>query len=275
MRSFYARLTSKAKRLIKEYPLEKQLAKIAKLPRYTPGEFNWSGKTFKFPDASSFAWTYDELFKRHIYRFESDAVAPVIIDCGANIGLSVLYFKQLYPKAKVVAFEPDDEIFSYLKSNLETFGLEDVEPIKKGLWKEETVLEFFSEGSDANRIMNTSEEALVNDNHLYTKTTVSTVKLSDFINESVDFLKIDIEGAETDVLLEAKEKLHLVKNIFIEYHSFMDQPQTLDQILKILSASGFRYYVDVPLALSNRPFLNRGSFLSMDLLLNIYAYRLS
>jgi FkbM family methyltransferase len=275
MRSFYERLTSKVKRLVKEYPLEKQLSKIAKLPRYTQGEFNWSGKTFKFPDASSFAWTYEELFKRHIYRFESDAVAPVIIDCGANIGLSALYFKQLYPKARIIAFEPDEEIFGYLKANVETFGLADVELIKKGLWKEETVLEFFSEGSDANRIMNASEKQLVQQNNLFTKTVVPTVKLSNFINETVDFLKIDIEGAETDVLLEVKEKLPLVKNIFIEYHSFVDQPQTLDQILSTLSASGFRYYVDVPLALSNRPFLNRGSFLSIDLLLNIYAYRLS
>jgi FkbM family methyltransferase len=274
MRSFYERLTSKVKRLVKEYPLEKQLSKIAKLPRYTQGEFNWSGKTFRFPDASSFAWTYEELFKRHIYRFESDAVAPVIIDCGANIGLSALYFKQLYPKARIIAFEPDEEIFGYLKANVETFGLADVELIKKGLWKEETVLEFFSEGSDANRIMNASEKQLVQENNLFTKTVVPTVKLSNFINETVDFLKIDIEGAETDVLLEVKEKLPLVKNIFIEYHSFVDQPQTLDQILSTLSASGFRYYMDVPLALSNRPFLNRGSFLSIDLLLNIYAYRL-
>jgi FkbM family methyltransferase len=274
MKDFYRRFKSKLKKLVKNDPFERQLLKAAKLPRYTKGEIDWSGRSFKFIDSNSFTWIYDEVFKRHIYRFESDVESPVIIDCGANIGVSIIYFKKLYPKAKVTAFEPDNQVFDYLNFNVKSFNLEDVKLINKGLWKEETELVFFSEGADANRIMSDNEK-LIKDNNQYHKTTIKTVKLSEYIRESVDFLKIDIEGAETDVILEAKDKLHLVRNIFIEYHSFVDRPQTLNEILDVLSETGFRYYMDIPVSLTNQPFVHRGSFLSMDLLVNIYAYRTS
>lgn len=273
MKGLYRRLKSKVKAFIKRNPIDRQISKIAKLPRYTKGEIDWSGKTFKFIDANSFVWTYDELFKRHLYRFKSDIESPIIIDCGANIGLSIVYFKQLYPQARIIAFEPDEEVFDYLKFNVKSLNLEKVELINKGLWKEEAELSFFSEGADGNRIME-NDQKILEQKASYKKIIVKTVKLSDYIQEDIDFLKIDIEGAETDVLLEAKDKLHFVRNIFIEYHSFIDQPQTLNQILNLLSEKGFRYYMDIPVSLTNQPFLeNKGSFLSMDLLVNIYAYR--
>src|SRR5688500_10055596 len=53
-----------------------------------------------------------EIFVREIYRFETDIRNPVIIDCGSNIGLSVLYFHKSYPGARILAFEPDAGNFS-------------------------------------------------------------------------------------------------------------------------------------------------------------------
>ena len=49
--------------------------------------------------------TYEELFLDEIYRFQTNNEKPVIIDCGANIGLSSLYFKSIYPNAILHAFE--------------------------------------------------------------------------------------------------------------------------------------------------------------------------
>ncbi len=272
MKDLYRKIKSKVKNFMNIDPFERELIKVQKLPRYTKGEINWSGKMLKYIDANSFAWTYDELFKRHIYRFESNVESPLIIDCGANIGLSIIYFKELYPNARIIAFEPDDQVFDYLDFNIKSFDFDKVELIKKGLWKEETELVFLSEGADGNRIMNNDEKLLL-ENKKYKKNSIFTTKLSNYIQENVDFLKIDIEGAETDVLLEANDKLHLVSNIFIEYHSFVNQPQRLNEILDILSKKGFKYYMDIPVSLTDQPFLHRGSFLSMDLLVNIYAYR--
>ena len=41
-----------------------------------------------------------------------------VIDCGANIGMSITYFKRLYPKSKIIGFEPDPKIFETLKKNI-------------------------------------------------------------------------------------------------------------------------------------------------------------
>src|SRR4051794_24416776 len=68
-----------------------------------------------------------DLFDNHIYGFRSEESAPRILDLGGNIGMSVIYFKDLYPAATIVALEPDPAIFPYLEENLRLNGLEGVE----------------------------------------------------------------------------------------------------------------------------------------------------
>lgn len=51
------------------------------------------------------------------------------------------------------------------------------------------------------------------------KISVKTTKLSKYINKKVDLLKIDIEGSEQKVLEEIKNKLHMIKQIVMEFHS--------------------------------------------------------
>ena len=60
--------------------------------------------------------TYQEIFVEEIYKFESNKSHPVIFDCGANIGISTIYFKTIYPNAIVHAFEPDANLFEILPS---------------------------------------------------------------------------------------------------------------------------------------------------------------
>ncbi len=87
-------------------------------------------------------------------------------------------------------------------------------------------------------------------------------------------LKIDIEGAETDVLIDCADALAHVRNLFIEYHAYVGHPQTLGLIVRLLETQGFRYYIDSN-QLRVRPLVNhryRGNDL-MDLQLNIFAYR--
>ena len=97
-------------------------------------------------------------------------------------------------------------------------------------------------------------------------------RLRDLLDREVDMLKLDIEGAETEVLRDCAAELHCVKNLFVEYHSYLNQPQTIDEILGILKASGFRVYVESDQQL-RQPFLWRPIQLGMDLRLNIFAYR--
>ncbi|EEP6084730.1 FkbM family methyltransferase [Salmonella enterica] len=68
---------------------------------------------------------------------------PVIVDCGANIGTSVLHFLGEYPQARVVALEPAPDNFALLELN--TRGL-DVELIPKGVSSSEGMMELVDTG---------------------------------------------------------------------------------------------------------------------------------
>ncbi len=127
------------------------------------------------------------------------------------------------------------------------------------------VTKFFSEGADGNRI------ALKEDKKNITE--IKTTRLIHYLDNPIDFLKIDIEGAEYCVLQDCKDALGKVQNLFVEYHSFVNQEQKLDEILKILKKAGFRYYINQSGTSLHSPFIQKKSDLSMDLQLNIFAYK--
>jgi hypothetical protein len=62
---------------------------------------------------------YREIFERQEYCFRAESEVPVILD-----GMASLYFKWLYPKARVRAFEPDPATFDLLKQNIGRNGLD-------------------------------------------------------------------------------------------------------------------------------------------------------
>ena len=244
--------------------LDNEIKRIEGLPRYVATTVNFNGKKLEILDIASFEFIKKELFENNIYKFTTTTDRPYIIDCGANIGLSIIYFKELFPNSEIVAFEPDDKIFLTLSTNLKTFGYSDIKLIKKALWNEETVLRFFSEGADGGRIASIENENVIE---------VKTVSLRPYLTKQVDFLKIDIEGAETVVLEDCKDLLQNVKKIFVEYHSFIDKPQELNVLIEILSKSGFRIYISSPGLTSANPFMKINTYSGMDMQLNIYGIR--
>lgn len=245
----------------------RELTRIGKIPRYSYFTTNiLGGRQITGIDSSSFVFTYNEIFKKEIYRFNSESQSPHIIDCGANIGLSIIYFKRLYPESTITAFEADKKIYDVLTKNIKSFGFKEVNILNNAVWNEETTLDFFSEGADGGRIVTSETEQK-------TLNKVNAVRLKNYLrNIKVDLLKIDIEGAETTVLLDCKDVLSNVENIMVEYHSFDDRPQTLHEILTCLNNTGFRVHV-IPVGYSAQPFVKRHSYLGIDMQFNIFAYR--
>lgn len=245
---------------------EAERRKIASLPRYTVDVINFLNKKLKIVDNASFLFIEKEVFHSNIYQFKTDSAIPFIIDCGANIGLSVIYFKQLYPQANLLAFEPDKKIFEALEFNCRSFNLTNVELQCKACWNSETTLEFLSEGADGGRTAQVQD-----DKENIVK--VDTIRLRDYIDRPVDFLKIDIEGAEFTVLNDIADKLHYVHNLFVEYHSFIDKEQYLPEIITLLKNAGFRLYISSPGLCSVNPLMHLNTYAGMDGQLNIYACR--
>jgi FkbM family methyltransferase len=236
---------------------------LFKAPRYVVRTEDLAGEPFQIPDGISFYYGYREIFQDEIYRFNAASRVPRIIDCGSHCGLSIVYFKQLYPDARIVAIEADPQIFDLLTLNVRQFRFADVTLVNKAIALEPGEVTFHREGANAGRI-----HALADAKETIT---VPTLPLDDLLTEPVDLLKIDIEGVETEVLC-ASRRLGNVAQLIVEYHSFADSSQSLHQLLKKLSDHGFRYKVQTQFC-PRRPLVDDDCHLGMDLQLNIYAKR--
>ncbi len=241
-------------------------SKLKKYERYQECEVKVDQWNLLAPDAASFLSAYKEIFLELIYKFKTNTECPKILDLGANIGLSVLFFKDLYPEAEIIALEADPKIFSYLKNNIDRVGYRDVKLINKAVWHENTTLSFSSEGADAGQIGTCVDNV---DNIIE----VEAIDISELLqNNQFDFIKMDIEGAEDFVIPRCQGLLDSVKYFFIEYHSKVAQKQSLNEILSFLSQEGFRIYMENPCE-QPTPFLGLSSYLGFDFQMNIYAWK--
>ena len=222
-------------------------------------------KWFYYHHGLAFFETYKEIFHEGIYDFKPQSSKPLIIDCGANMGLSVLYFSKNHPDAKIIAFEPDEQIVPFLRKNICSQELGNVHLIQKAVWIEESVLDFYTDNGMGGRIGTKYQEQ--------PPKRIRSVKLRDYLNQPVDMLKMDIEGAEYSVLNDCEDKLNNINHIFVEYHSFHDEEQHLEDILLLLKKNGFRYHLKKSFS-RRRPFLDKGLVCEKyDMAINIFAYK--
>lgn len=145
----------------------------------------------------------------------------VCLDIGANIGVMSLAMSALVPQGKVFAFEALPQNFAHLQHNLSINGIANVEPLNVAIYDKNGTLSFdyvaeFAGGSFAS-------ETGVHD-HRSQHTEVTCVTLDDWVTQNslgkLDFVKMDIEGAEVRALAGAQKMLRTFKpNLIIECNS--------------------------------------------------------
>jgi len=200
------------------------------------------GFRLECPEYGALAFLFEEIFLRRDYEFTAAIERPLIFDCGSNIGMSVAYFKRLYPEARVVAFEPCKESFDVLSRNVQANRWGGIELHNVALHRAEQPVEFFVSPTSPTSLTNCSGAGQV----AGTARMVPGVPLSKFISEPVDFLKMDIEGAEAEVLEELAEsgRMPLVREMVVEYHHHTDRSEDrLSRTLRLLEENGFGYQI--------------------------------
>jgi FkbM family methyltransferase len=219
---------------------------------------------FLYKRPYEFLHTYRELFEDEIYKFSSTNQAPLIVDCGANIGLSVLYFKSLFPMARVIAYEPDENNFSVLKENIRINNYSDVDCRQAAVWVHNGAVSFQADGSQGSQIITGESGNTI---------PLKAERLADLIRDKqIDFLKIDIEGAEAEVIADCDPYLANVRNLFVEYHGRADETQKLAKLLAVLDHH-FKVYIKLAADNLSLPFVQRKTGYSFDVQLNIFCYR--
>lgn len=202
-------------------------------PRFEPGSITLPFGLVDYADIASLEAQYFAIFVSREYAFQTDNKVPAIIDCGGNIGLSALWFKMNYPEADITVFEPGPDLFALLKTNLDRYQLGDVQAEQAAVWNQETTLHLGNDRADGGF---TSTEA-GSDNR-----PIQAVRLADRITAPVDLLKMDIEGAEFEVMQDLAKtgKLKFIGNIAGELHAGPDDTNKVGELLTALHQAGFK-----------------------------------
>lgn len=190
--------------------------------------------TIEYPDQAEFDTLVQEIFKLHTYYADLPTNTPTILDAGAHIGLSTLYLHHMYPNAHFVCIEPDPKNIVFLRKNLAANMSDDqytIIPAALSAHAEEKSTTLYQ-----SKVYGVFSSLISNGwTHGWDSSPiqVETVLLSSLLQKKVDLLKMDIEGSEIGVLLQAGSNLSNISSVVMEFHETPQHPLT--QIQKLLT----------------------------------------
>jgi len=201
---------------------------------------------FYFPSLPYFEGLFTEIFFKETY-FLAPTPKPIqAIDCGANIGVSLLYIKLRAPHAHVLCFEPNPDARKVLEQNIaiNKWG-SGVQVFPFALGKEKSTAVFYVDDEPTSSGGGVADYRKDKGRKLNSYQ-VDVDILSRYITSTVDFLKMDIEGSEFVVLeeLAAEGKLRSITSLQLEYHyipKYFTRP--LSEMLALFESEGFHTFV--------------------------------
>lgn len=155
----------------------------------------------RFPQKDRLQATYERMLR--------EGRQPLIVDAGANIGMSALWYAKTYPKAKVFAIEPDRDNFQLLVENTRAYEGRII-PFCGGVWPHCTHLTIENPESGAQRFR--TRETSSGSAHAVTAITMDEI-LAQTGTEEIFIAKIDIEGGQDRLFAENTAwvgKTHLI-----------------------------------------------------------------
>jgi FkbM family methyltransferase len=165
-----------------------------------------------------------ELFRR---RF--NVIPRVIVDAGANIGMTIIYFKASNPESHIWALEPDDDNFEMARKNIELNSLPSIILNKAALWPTKQRLQLVNDFRDKKDWSLRVEES--KDGNISSFTPGEIISQ---LGSEIDFFKIDIEGGESNLFSSSSDLSWLtsVKMIAMEIHDEISPREKIINELK-------------------------------------------
>ena len=183
----------------------------------------------------------------------------LLIDIGAHKGESIELFSKNFIIKKIISFEASPINFKYLKKKINKKKYNNTEIVLENtaLGAENKIIEFnqFNESSSST-IKEIDKESkyykrkfrlinFLNNKETYQKIKIKISKLKDYIKKNnikkIDFMKIDTEGYEFEILLGLENKIKLVDIIMFEHHydNMIKKGYTFEDINKLLIKNNF------------------------------------
>ncbi len=169
--------------------------------------------------------------KYHLPPSKLNTETPVIVDLGSNAGYTMAHFAYLFPGSKVYGVEMDAGNYALAKQNLSAIS-DQCSIMQAAVWTEDGQI-FYDQNEEWAFRINTEKAHHQNAVSAPAKT-LNTIFNEFGINE-IDYLKMDIEGAEKNILENPSPWIGKVKTIKIEVHL----PFTISACMQILEKHGF------------------------------------
>lgn len=181
---------------------------------------------------------FAETFLLGAYDLPVAGEAALVVDVGANDGLSLLWFALRHPRARLVGFEPQAALHALCRENLDRNGLERVELHRVALSDREGEGRLFAD----TEIVESCAVGLYGEGGGEGET-VPMARLSTYLADAdVDLMKIDVEGAEWEILRDLRDAAVLprVRALVVEVHPRFRPEERPSEILAMLEDAGFR-----------------------------------
>ncbi len=183
------------------------------------------------PNTTDAQVLWDVFYKKY-------AISPIklpddatILDFGSNVGYTMVHFAHSHPKAQIFGFEMDDDNFQIAEKNLERLNNR-CKIHHAAVWYKDEQIRYGGEKAWGFRIID-NMDTVANEKTVIAYSPESIIKMLDL--KKIDYVKMDIEGAEKKVLENAEKWLSCVKSIKVEVHP----PNTVEECIKLLEKFGF------------------------------------
>jgi FkbM family methyltransferase len=226
-----------------------------------------------FVDEGERAAQHRQFFEREQLagiRANTATPTPVLIDCGANIGTAVHWFKSTFPAGRVVAIEPDPVVCGALRRNVIAMKWTDVSVIEAAAWVETGPIELLADHLSGSRLTTLSDP----DCQSGVRVDIRAVDLGCLLDEtSVTLLKVDVEGAEVSLLQHCATAIgNNVGYVHVEVHDLDGTGKAITSVLTVLEQAGFEHHV-APLHVDPQPFNARLAYRGVVNPLAVFAWK--
>ena len=161
--------------------------------------------------------TINEVFIHKLYPYEIQP-SDIVVDIGAHVGVFTVFAAKKAYNGEVYSYEPEPTNFKQLKKNVVLNHLKNVKETRTGVAGRKGMRTFYvsNQHTGGNSIIKVPGKKI--------KAKFTTLK--DIIDDNeidvIDFLKVDVEGAEYEILLSTpKEYFNKIKRMGLEYHDWM------------------------------------------------------
>ena len=158
-----------------------------------------------------------------------------IIDVGSHIGLFALYSSQFCKRGKIICFEPNQENYALLSSNIESNKITNIAPYNAAISNTDDDVTLYLNADNTAHSLHIPNSKSVKVRSFTLQHVFDSNKL-----ETCDYLKLDCEGSEYDIIQSLPDEyFKKIKKIYIEYHFFDTKPELVSKLLQRLESLSY------------------------------------